>query len=111
AKSRTITGGFIWMTLLPLSSTTNEGCAGAIGPGALGRCAGAGGAATRGAVVIFTVGCGVGLDGAGAGGAFGGTTGAGAAATGLATGFTGIGFGCSTMCFGGSTTGGGGSVA
>ena len=60
ARSRTTTGGFIWMTLLPLSSTMNAGWAGPR------RCtqracgAGASGAAGRGAVVIFTVGCGSG---------------------------------------------------
>src|SRR6266481_7934049 len=79
AKSRTITGGFICTTLLPFSSTMNAGCAGVAGAGEVGRGAGAGGATGRCAVVIFTVGCGMGAGRGGTGG-FGAATGADAAA-------------------------------
>src|ERR1017187_112511 len=114
AKSRTITGGFICTTLLPLSSTINAGCAGAAGAWVVGRWAGTGGATGRCAVVIFTVGCGAetGLGGAGAGAGFGATTGAGAAAGawdtgGVTTDFSGASCGVSVAAFGTSAPGAG----
>src|SRR5882757_2216782 len=79
ARSRTITGGFICTTLLPFSSTMNAGWVGVAGAVEVGRGAGAGGDTGRCAVVIFTVGWGVGAALGGAGG-FGAATGADAAA-------------------------------
>src|SRR6266404_5579209 len=109
ARSRTITGGFICTTLLPFSSTMNAGWVGVAGAGEVGRGAGAGGDTGRCAVVIFTVGWGVGAALGGAGG-FGAATGADAAAwmgVGGATNFAGASWGVSGITFGGSATGAG----
>src|SRR5258708_24352985 len=109
ARSRTMTGGFICTTLLPFSSTMNAGCASVAGAGEVGRGAGAGGATGRCAVVIFTVGCGVGV-GLGSAAGFGMATGVGVAAW---TGgvvepiLAGAIWGASVVAFGGSARGAG----
>jgi len=121
ARSRTTTGGFIWITLLPLSSTIKAGWAGPTGTAA-GLGAGASGGVGRGAVVILTVGCGrgavagfgggVGFGGAAAGADLGGRTGGGGELRALVATFATGGLGASTIVLGGSTTtGGAGNVA
>src|SRR5205823_14479102 len=101
ARSRTTTGGFIWMTLLPLPSTTNAGPTGATIAGAV---------LVAGMTVGLTTG--FGATGAGAGAGFATVTVALAtgdgtwawATTGTAAGG---GFGAGTTGFGAATGGGG----